>query len=90
MSLKVDVELLLVPECPHGNAARELLTRCLAGLEWDIAVAERIGDFPSPTILVNGRDVMTGRELTANVVACRLDVPTEPQLRAALAAAAAA
>jgi hypothetical protein len=45
---------------------------------------ERVGDFPSPTIIVDGRDVMTGAEVTPAVSACRLDVPTGPQLRRAL------
>jgi hypothetical protein len=47
-------------------------------------VAERVGDFPSPTILVDGRDVMTGREVLAGVSACRLDLLTARQVLQAL------
>jgi hypothetical protein len=81
---QVTVELLLAPECPHADAARSLLVQSLRELQLDVAVMERVGDFPSPTILVDGRDVMTGGQLTSAVSACRMDVPTERQLRRAL------
>jgi hypothetical protein len=54
------VELLLVQECPHADAARTLLARSLAELGLEVVVDERVGDYPSPTVLVNGVDVMTG------------------------------
>ncbi|HCU52465.1 MAG TPA: hypothetical protein DGG94_22175, partial [Micromonosporaceae bacterium] len=41
-----------------------------------VSVAERIGDFPSPTLLVDGIDVMTGSVGAQHVQACRLDMPT--------------
>jgi hypothetical protein len=82
--MQVVVELLLVPECPHADRARRLLTQCLDELQLDVAVVERVGDFPSPTILVDGRDVMTGDEVLAGVSACRLDFPAALQVRAAL------
>jgi hypothetical protein len=47
-------------------------------------VVERIGDFPSPTILINGVDVM-GVPMTTGA-ACRLDLPSEERILAALAA----
>src|SRR5206468_2539203 len=90
MTGQVAVELLLVPQCPHAQAARTLLARCLDELGLDIAVAERVGEFPSPTILVDGRDVMTGSEVMAGVSACRLDVPTAPRVLQALRQATAA
>ena len=43
---------------------------------------ERIGDYPSPTVLVNGDDVM-GQPSTSGPT-CRLDVPTEDRVMAAL------
>jgi hypothetical protein len=82
--VRVAVELLLVPECPHADTARRLVTRCLDELKLDAAVVERVGEFPSPTILVNGRDVTTGGEVTEGVSACRLDLPTALQVRHAL------
>jgi len=84
MTAQVIVELLLVPECPHADAARTLLTRCLEETGLAVAVVERVGDYPSPTIAVNGVDVMTGTQTTPGVAACRLDVPTAPPVLQAL------
>jgi hypothetical protein len=44
------------------------------------------GDFPSPTILIDGVDVMTDRPGTPSLRACRLDVPTADRLLRALGA----
>lgn len=50
------------------------------------AVVERVGEYPSPSVLVDGADVMTpGTELTAD--ACRLDLPTRSCVLAALRSA---
>ena len=76
------VELLYFHACPHAEGARSLLTRCLARLGAPVLVAEREGDFPSPTILVNGIDVM-GRTISQGRT-CRLDLPTEEKILAAL------
>jgi hypothetical protein len=78
------VELLVAPDCPNADAARALLTACLRRLGSDIRVRERVGEFRSPTILVDGIDVMTGRDSGPPMSACRLDVPTEHRVLAAL------
>lgn len=83
----MQVELLLVEECPHADAARTLLNRSLQQLGLDVAVTERVGDYPSPTVLVNGIDVMTREAGTPQIHACRLDVPTTAAVIAALRAA---
>ena len=77
------VELLHVPDCPHADGARRLVVECLGelGLE-KLTVLDREGDFPSPSILIDGRDVM-GAPAT-NVAACRLDVPTRERVLAAI------
>jgi hypothetical protein len=80
----VSVELLTAPDCPNAPAARALLTGCLHRLGLDVRVWERVGEFPSPTILVDGVDVMTGREGGPSMSVCRLDVPTEARVLAAL------
>jgi hypothetical protein len=80
----VTVELLLTPDCPNAVTARTVLTECLATLGLDITVAERVGDYPSPTVLVDGVDVMTGAAGAPPMTACRLDVPTTSQVLAAL------
>ncbi|MFF4879385.1 alkylmercury lyase family protein [Micromonospora sp. NPDC000668] len=77
------VELRSVPECPNLGPARQELRAALAdvGLPPEV-VTEVVGDYPSPSILVNGLDVMgsTGD----GSAACRLDLPTGERIRAAL------
>jgi hypothetical protein len=80
----MNIELLLTPDCPRATAARAVLTECLERLGLDIPVHERVGDYLSPTILVNGVDVMTDTRDTSRQPACRLDVPTVARVLAAL------
>jgi hypothetical protein len=82
----VDVDLLLAPDCPNAATARAVLTECLDRLGLVVQVRERVGDYPSPTILVDGVDVMTGAQGTPAMQACRLDAPTAPRVLAALRA----
>lgn len=81
------VELLTSPGCPNAAAARRVLEDSLSevGVGGDVIV-ERVGGYPSPTVLVDGVDVMRpGTELAAN--ACRLDLPTKDHVLAALRSA---
>jgi hypothetical protein len=71
--------------CANAEPARRLLRRCLAELGIRARVDERIGDFPSPSVVVDGRDVIGRTALTG--AACRLDVPTRERVLAALRAA---
>jgi hypothetical protein len=80
----MNVELLLAPDCPNASAARAVLARCLRRLGLDIRVGERVGEFASPTILVDDVDIMTGVAGAPPTQACRLDLPTEARLLAAL------
>ena len=80
------IELLSVADCPNVGLVRDLLRRCLDRLGVHAEVVERVGDFPSPTLLINGVDVMgmcvsSGRS-------CRLDLPTEERILTALGTAA--
>lgn len=86
----MDVELLLSADCPHAAAARAVLTECVHRLGLSIVVQERVGDFASPTVLVDGVDVMTGTTGPPPMRACRLDVPTVPCVLTALRPAATA
>lgn len=79
------VELLHVPGCPHVASARRLVHECLAELELAAQIEEHEGAYPSPTILVDGRDVMGGSMVVG--AACRLDRPTREAILAALGAA---
>jgi len=78
------VELLLALDCPHAEAARTTVERCLDQLGIATRVVERVGDYPSPTVLIDGVDVMNDTPGTARAQACRLDVPTEARVLAAL------
>jgi hypothetical protein len=80
----MEVELLLAADCPNAAAARVMLANCLDRLGLDLRVRERVGDYPSPTILVDGIDVMTGLRGLSPLGACRLDVPTASRVLAAL------
>lgn len=76
------VELLHIPHCPNTAAARRLLAGCLAELGLTAGIEDREGPFPSPTIQVNGEDVM-GIPLSAEA-SCRLDLPTRERILAGL------
>lgn len=76
------VELLYTPDCPHRDVARSLLDSCIEELGLHVAVVEREGDYLSPTILVDGIDVMPGAR--SESAACRLDVPSRQQILGAL------
>jgi hypothetical protein len=84
MEVAVNVELLLAPDCPNAPAARAVLTECLDRLGLTVVVRERAGDYPSPTILVDGVDVMNDSQGALGKPACRLDVPTVDRVLAAL------
>lgn len=81
----ISVELLHVAGCPNLDAARSLLAACLRELGLPPGFEEREGEFPSPTIRVNGRDVMDAPAGAA--ASCRLDLPTRRRLLAALSSA---
>lgn len=76
------VQLRRVAGCPHADEVRELVRTAAAACGVAVELDELVGDFPSPTVLVDGRDV-TGTSPTEGA-SCRLDLPTEHQIRAAL------
>jgi hypothetical protein len=77
------VELLHVPGCPHVGQARQLLLSCLGELGLpNISVDDREADYPSPSIIVNGTDVMGAPPDAA--ASCRLDLPTRERVMGAL------
>jgi len=80
----VTVEVLYFTGCPHAAAAVALVRSCVARLGLAIDVVERDGAHPSPSVRIDGRDVM-GEPPTAGPT-CRLDVPSEDRILAALRA----
>ena len=78
----VRIEVLHVPGCSRLEGVRALIYRAIAATGINGAIEEVVGDYPSPTVLVNGIDV-TGRSASSGA-ACRLDLPTDVQLGDAL------
>lgn len=70
------IELLTSPGCPHAAAARHTVTDCLTTLGVDVPIVERVGRYPSPTVLIDGIDVMRPEARASIGDACRLDLPT--------------
>ena len=83
MTHRPTVQLFYVAGCPNVEAARILIRTCRERLAFEIAFEEYEGDYPSPTIRVDGVDVM-GEAEEISGRACRLELPTEARLMAAL------
>jgi hypothetical protein len=78
------IELLTAPGCPHAAAARATIVECLSALRVEAPITDRVGRYPSPTVLVDGVDVMRPESGVRNGDACRLDLPTPQRLLDAL------
>ncbi len=76
------VQILHVADCALLGQARALVETALYRSGLSVVVEEIEGPYPSPSVLINGTDV-SGREPTEGP-ACRLDLPTEEQILAAL------
>jgi hypothetical protein len=80
------IELFTSPGCPNADAARTLLNDCLAKLGIHALIVDRVGRYPSPTVLVDGIDVMRQEASSPIGDACRLDLPTPQRVLDALRA----
>jgi hypothetical protein len=80
------IELLTSPGCPNAATAKAVITECLTALGIDVPIIERVGRFPSPTVLVDGVDVMRPEAGVPMGDACRLDLPTRQRVLDALRA----
>lgn len=79
----VRARILQVPECPLVDELQALVEECLSALG-DIGVVEiEVGDYPSPTLVIDGVDVATGHPIEDRVC-CRLDLPSRAQVLSAL------
>lgn len=77
------IELLHFSGCPNVNQTRQLLMDCLDEVGLGVIhIDDREGEFPSPSIIVDGSDVMG--EPAVAVACCRLDLPTRERVLAAL------
>ena len=82
------IELLHVPGCANLDYARQLLRSTLSELGLDEQIEEEEGAYPSPTILIDGTDIMGRPDATG--ASCRLDLPMRERLGGALQAASTA
>ncbi len=80
----IRIELLTSPGCPNADPARALVADCLSSLGLDFEIVERVGSYASPTILIDGVDVMGRRSDSLSGDACRLDLPTRERVLEAL------
>lgn len=72
------IELRHVPECPNVEKTRILLRDVVNALDLQIEIDEREGDYPSPSVLVDGVDVMGDPGFGGG--GCRLDLPDRRRL----------
>lgn len=79
------IQILKVPGCPLVDRLITEVERCLteAGLGEPVEIV--VGDFPSPTLVMDGVDVATGRPVEGEP-RCRMDLPSQEQIRAAVRA----
>jgi hypothetical protein len=82
--MTIRIELLSSPGCPHAAAAKQTVTDCMTALGIETRVIERVGRYPSPTVLVNGLDVMRSDAGVSHGDACRLDLPSSQRILDAL------
>ncbi|HET6732179.1 alkylmercury lyase [Mycobacterium sp.] len=78
------IELLTSHGCPNAAGAKAAVTECLTALGIDVPIIERVGRYPSPTVLVDGIDVMRHDGETPEGDTCRLDLPTAQRIMDAL------
>jgi hypothetical protein len=76
------VELFYHGGCPNFARVRGIVRDCLTRLGLAVEVEEHDGDFPSPSLRVDGVDVMGEPDVQGR--ACRLDVPTQEKILVAL------
>jgi hypothetical protein len=84
----LSVELFSHPGCPLIQQTRVVLRECLEQTGVSATITERVGSHPSPTVHIDGVDVMGDPGLGPGVFACRIDTPTPIVLTAALLKAA--
>jgi hypothetical protein len=80
------VELLHHPGCRSAQAVHQLVQECLIALAVPGPVLVQVGNYPSPTVVINGTDVMRPAAKLAEASACRIDIPTRERLLASLEA----
>src|SRR5579859_1967172 len=83
--VELAVQILHVPHCPNVGTVRDLVQQALTALDLSAAIEEIEGPYPSPTLVINGAEVIPRPD--AIEASCRLDLPSEAQILDALARA---
>ncbi len=76
------IQICHVPDCPLTERLMARVAAALQQCQIQAEVEEFEGDLPSPTLLIDGKDVQEG--LVEPGIACRLELPTQEQIVAAL------
>ncbi|MFD2794506.1 alkylmercury lyase [Promicromonospora vindobonensis] len=84
-STQRQVQVLQVPGCPLVDRLLALVEECRVQSGIDLDVQVLTGQYPSPTLVVEGLDVATGQAVMS-ATCCRLDLPTRAQVLGALRA----
>lgn len=79
------IQVLQVPDCPLVDRLIDDLESCLTETHISDPVEVLVGDYPSPTLLLEGIDVATGQPVSGQP-RCRMDPPSRSQILAAVAA----
>jgi hypothetical protein len=74
------VELRTAPGCPNAERARQIVRECLDALGMKVPIIEKVGHYASPTVLIDGVDVMRSDTGPLADDACRLDLPTSERV----------
>lgn len=85
MTGETRIQILQVPDCPLVDQLIDEVEHCLteAGVGEPVEIV--VGDYPSPTLVMDGVDVATGRPVEGEP-RCRMDLPSREQIRAAVRA----
>jgi hypothetical protein len=77
------LQILQVADCPLVGRLVEDVQACVT--EWGVSerVEVVVGDYPSPTLVIDGLDVSTGRPVQGGPC-CRIDLPSREQIRDAV------
>jgi hypothetical protein len=77
------IQIFHVPDCPLVDRLITELEGCLTTAELSEPVELLVGDYPSPSLVIDGIDITTGSPMSGQP-SCRLDLPTRAQIDAAL------
>ena len=79
------ISILHVPDCPLISRVRETVEVALKNLGAAAAIEEIEGEYPSPTLLIEGVEI-AGYPLGSDP-ACRINLPTIEEIATAVSAA---